>query len=45
MKNILDTIAINNITTIYKEPQFESKLIDMLQEQQYNLNVDILDPL
>ncbi len=45
MKNILDTIVINNITTIYKEPQFESKLIEMLQEQQYNLEVDILDPL
>jgi hypothetical protein len=45
MKNNLDIIAINNIKILYKEPQFDSKLIDMLQEQQYNLEVHILDPL
>jgi len=45
MKENLDIIALNNIKYLYKEPQFDSKLIDMLQEQQYNLEVDILDPL
>lgn len=45
MKTILDTIALNNITTLYKEPQFEWKLIDTLANHQYNLEVKVLDPL
>lgn len=45
MKHILDTITINNITVIYKEPQFSSKLIDTLVSHQYNLEVKVLDPL
>ena len=45
MKNILDTINSNNIKVLFKEPQFESKLIAMLQGEEYNLTIDILDPL
>lgn len=45
MKTILDTITLNNITTLYKEPQFETKLIETLADQQSNLEVKILDPL
>lgn len=45
MKNILDTIALNNVTILYKEPQFDSKLINTLANHQYNLKVKVLDPL
>lgn len=45
MKNILDTINSNNIKVLFKEPQFESKIIAMLQSDEYNLKIDILDPL
>jgi zinc transport system substrate-binding protein len=45
MKNILDTIALNNVKVLYREPQFDTKLVDTLANNQYNLEVKILDPL
>lgn len=44
MKTIIDEINERSIKVIYKEPQFESKLIDTLQSQ-HNLETYILDPL
>ena len=45
MKVIIDTIKQNNITVLYKEPQFESKIIEMLEQNNPELEISILDPL
>lgn len=45
MKAIIDTITQNNITVLYKEPQFESKIIEMLEQNNPELELNILDPL
>ncbi len=44
MKIIIDEIIQRNVKTIFKEPQFESKLIETLTSD-YQLNLYILDPL
>lgn len=44
MKTIIDEINKRSVKIVYKEPQFESKLIDTLQSQ-HNLEIYILDPL
>ncbi len=44
MKTIIDEINKRLVKIVYKEPQFESKLIDTLQSQ-HNLEIYILDPL
>jgi ABC-type Zn uptake system ZnuABC Zn-binding protein ZnuA len=44
MKEIIDSINKNNIKILYKEPQFETKLVKNLSSE-YNLKVLTLDPL
>ena len=42
IKVIIDTIIKNNIQLLFKEPQFETKLVDSLSSK-YNLDVLVLD--
>ncbi|MGB2111274.1 MAG: hypothetical protein ACPHY8_05595 [Patescibacteria group bacterium] len=44
MKIIIDEINQRDVKTIFKEPQFESKLIETLTSD-YQLELYILDPL
>jgi ABC-type Zn uptake system ZnuABC Zn-binding protein ZnuA len=44
MKNNIDLINERSINIIFKEPQFESKLVSTLT-QEYKLEIYILDPL